>query len=352
MDEHRPTWLCPDAASRERLLDMDDRLRRPRAAALTLLGVGVVASVPHLGWLPLLMLGCAVLALVGASRLAGRVPAPEYGLAISWAFSQILIAVAAACTGGPESYVLSWLVVPLVTLPARFGARGVTAGVGFTALLVALVGFGVPASQPLPGWYATCATLLMLAGVAILSSALMRSDLEHRTEAVVDDLTGLLNRRALDQRLEELRAQAAISDQSIAVIAADIDHFKRVNDTIGHQGGDEVLREVCARIKTELRMSDALGRFGGEEFVVLLIDADLESASMVAERIRASVAAQPVDIGSGERLDVTVSIGVAALSDFARESAVESVAQELIASADAALYQAKSGGRNKVISFC
>jgi diguanylate cyclase (GGDEF)-like protein len=135
----------------------------------------------------------------------------------------------------------------------------------------------------------------------------------------------------------------------------DIDHFKRVNDTVGHQGGDYVLREVCGRIKAELRMSDALGRFGGEEFVVLLIDADLESASMVAQRIRASVAAEPVSLGSGERVDVTVSIGVAALSaqlsDPARDSAIEGVAHELVASADAALYQAKAGGRNKVVTF-
>jgi len=169
---------------------------------------------------------------------------------------------------------------------------------------------------------------------------------------LTDSLTGVYNRRYIDRRLPEEIARARRQGYRLSCMYIDIDHFKRVNDTIGHQGGDEVLREVCARIKTELRMSDALGRFGGEEFVVLLIDADLESASMVAERIRASVAAQPVDIGSGERLDVTVSIGVAALPDVAREHAVEGVAQELIASADAALYQAKSGGRNKVISFC
>ena len=87
----------------------------------------------------------------------------------------------------------------------------------------------------------------MLAGVAILSSALMRSDLEHRTEAVVDDLTGMLNRRALEQRLEELQAQAAVSGQSIAAIAADIDHFKRDDDEHGHARCDDVLVEVAHR---------------------------------------------------------------------------------------------------------
>jgi len=81
LTEHRPTWLCPDAASRARLLDMDERLRRPRAAALGLLGFGVAAAIPYLGWGPLGLLACAVLALLGASRLAQHAPAPEYGLA-------------------------------------------------------------------------------------------------------------------------------------------------------------------------------------------------------------------------------------------------------------------------------
>ncbi|WP_159627848.1 DUF484 family protein [Massilia puerhi] len=168
---------------------------------------------------------------------------------------------------------------------------------------------------------------------------------------LTDSLTGVYNRRYMDRRLQEEIARARRQGYRLSCMYIDIDHFKRVNDTVGHQGGDDVLREVCGRIKAELRMSDALGRFGGEEFVVLLIDADLDSASMVAQRIRASVAAHPVELSGGERVDVTVSIGVAALSDFARDNAVEGVAQDLVASADAALYQAKAGGRNKVVTF-
>ena len=176
---------------------------------------------------------------------------------------------------------------------------------------------------------------------------------------LTDSLTGVYNRRYMDRRLLEEIARARRQGYRLSCMYIDIDYFKRVNDTVGHQGGDDVLREVCARIKAELRMSDALGRFGGEEFVVLLIDADLENACVVAQRIRASVAAQPVDLSSGERVDVTVSIGVAALAepmtaqslDAARETAIEGVAQELVASADAALYQAKAGGRNQVVTF-
>jgi two-component system cell cycle response regulator len=131
----------------------------------------------------------------------------------------------------------------------------------------------------------------------------------------------------------------------------DVDYFKQVNDTHGHQAGDDVLREVAARIKAELRMSDALGRFGGEEFVVLLIDADLDSASMVAQRIRASVADQPFMVGEGQMVAVSVSIGVATLDDFERDHAIEGVAQQLVAQADLALYEAKESGRNRVVGW-
>lgn len=168
---------------------------------------------------------------------------------------------------------------------------------------------------------------------------------------LTDSLTGVYNRRYMDRRLLEEIGRARRQGYKLSCMYIDIDHFKRVNDTVGHQGGDDVLREVSARIKAELRMSDALGRFGGEEFVVLLIDADLEAATMVAQRIRASVADQPVDLSTGEHVAVTVSIGVTALSDFERDHAIEGVAQDLIATADSALYRAKAGGRNQVVTI-
>jgi diguanylate cyclase (GGDEF)-like protein len=167
---------------------------------------------------------------------------------------------------------------------------------------------------------------------------------------LTDALTGVYNRRYMDRRLAEEIARARRQAYRISCMYIDIDHFKQVNDTHGHQAGDDVLREVASRIKAELRMSDALGRFGGEEFVVLLIDADLDSASMVAHRIRASVANQPFLLADGQGLAVTVSIGVAALDDFERDHAIEDVAQQLVAQADGALYQAKQNGRNQVVS--
>ena len=168
---------------------------------------------------------------------------------------------------------------------------------------------------------------------------------------LTDALTGVYNRRYIDRRLVEEIARAQRQDYRISCMYIDVDHFKQVNDTYGHLAGDDVLREVAARIKAELRMSDALGRFGGEEFVALLIDADLGSASIVAQRIRASVADEPVLLPDGQSLSVSVSIGVATLDDFERDRAIEGVAQQLVALADQALYQAKQNGRNQVVAI-
>jgi two-component system, cell cycle response regulator len=167
---------------------------------------------------------------------------------------------------------------------------------------------------------------------------------------LTDALTGVYNRRYIDRRLLEEIARARRQAYRLSCMYIDVDFFKQVNDTYGHQAGDDVLREVAARVKAELRMSDALGRFGGEEFVVLLIDADLDSASMVAQRIRASIADQPFLLADGQGVTVTVSIGVATLDDFERASPIEGVAQQLLALADAALYDAKAAGRNRVIA--
>ncbi|SFU95497.1 GGDEF domain-containing protein [Pseudoduganella namucuonensis] len=168
---------------------------------------------------------------------------------------------------------------------------------------------------------------------------------------LTDSLTGVYNRRYLDRRLLEEISRARRQDYDISVMYLDIDHFKRVNDTVGHHGGDEVLREVAARIKAELRLSDALARFGGEEFVVLLINANLDSASFVAERIRASIAASMIEVSPSVRVSVTASVGVACLDRRDNGATVDAAAAELIAQADSALYQAKDSGRNRIVSF-
>lgn len=168
---------------------------------------------------------------------------------------------------------------------------------------------------------------------------------------LTDSLTGVYNRRYVDRRLLEEVARARRAGYSFSAMYIDIDHFKHVNDSVGHLGGDEVLREVASRIKAELRQSDALGRFGGEEFVVLLIDADIGSALTVAERIRVSMEAQAFVLSTAIELKVTVSIGVASLSNHESNDSIENIALQLLAQADHALYEAKQSGRNRVIAF-
>ena len=166
---------------------------------------------------------------------------------------------------------------------------------------------------------------------------------------LTDSLTGVNNRRYLERRLQEEIGRTRRHPFSLSCMYIDIDHFKKINDRVGHQGGDEVLQEIALRIKTELRLSDALGRFGGEEFVVLLIDAEMPHALTVAERIRTSVAQRPIELSSSASIEATVSIGVTELSAADRVFPIERMSQQLIARADSALYQAKAAGRNRVI---
>ncbi len=167
---------------------------------------------------------------------------------------------------------------------------------------------------------------------------------------LTDPLTGVNNRRYVERRLLEEVGRTQRHGYALSSMYIDLDHFKTVNDRYGHQGGDEVLREVAARIKAELRLSDALGRFGGEEFVVLLIDAPHEAAIAVAERIRIGIGNRPLILTSGEELQATVSIGVSTLGKVDRKDDTAPVAQQLLAKADEALYRAKKAGRNRVVS--
>ena len=167
---------------------------------------------------------------------------------------------------------------------------------------------------------------------------------------LTDPLTGVNNRRYIEQRMHEEVARSQRERAALSCLFIDIDHFKRVNDEFGHQSGDDVLCEVAARIKRELRLSDALGRFGGEEFVVLLTQATRADAWRIAERIRAGIAHRGIAIeGSTTPLKITASIGVASLMPADRSRPAEEVKQAMLKQADLALYQAKEEGRNRVV---
>jgi diguanylate cyclase (GGDEF)-like protein len=165
-----------------------------------------------------------------------------------------------------------------------------------------------------------------------------RDALAH--EAMHDPLTGVLNRRAFTIALSRELSRKRRHHNYLAVGICDIDHFKEINDTHGHQTGDEVLCELVRRIGSNLRGHDVLGRHGGDEFVVLTEHAREDGASILYERLRAAVAASPIPTGAGD-IPITISFGV----EIGDEGETES---ELLAAADRALYQAKSSGRNQV----
>lgn len=191
-----------------------------------------------------------------------------------------------------------------------------------------------------------------LASVAAicLENVINNERLKHL--GLTDSLTGIHNRRYVDQRLSEEISRAQRERTPLSCLYIDIDYFKHVNDNFGHQSGDVVLRSISACIKKELRLTDALGRFGGEEFMVLLSNTSLTDAIMIGERIRISIAEQRVHlVKKKEVISVTTSIGVACLVPPEQHFPIEELTQQLITQADQALYQAKSSGRNSVVSF-
>lgn len=174
----------------------------------------------------------------------------------------------------------------------------------------------------------------------------LRSSVAQTIEmAVTDGLTGLHNRRYLDSHLSTLFERARSRRRPLSLMIADIDRFKAINDTWGHDAGDDVLREFAGRLRKNVRGIDLACRLGGEEFVIVMPDTEGDIAEKVAERVRAHIAQAPFAIGAdGKTIDVTVSVGVSSL-----RHAGDTV-EALLKRADVALYEAKSGGRNRVVA--
>ncbi|HYH20750.1 MAG TPA: PleD family two-component system response regulator [Azospirillum sp.] len=174
----------------------------------------------------------------------------------------------------------------------------------------------------------------------------LRANYEHSLSmALTDSLTGVFNRRYVNAHLPRLLDRAIDNHKPVSVLMFDIDHFKVVNDTWGHDVGDDVLKEVASRASRNLRTFDLVARLGGEEFVVILPDTDDEAARVVAERLRNRIADAPFVVAAPVgQIAVTVSVGVAA------GGRLGDTADNLIKRADAALYQAKRSGRNCVVA--
>ncbi|HET6389959.1 PleD family two-component system response regulator [Hyphomicrobium sp.] len=167
---------------------------------------------------------------------------------------------------------------------------------------------------------------------------------ESVEQAITDSLTGLHNRRYMEGHMKTLVSEAIRTGRSLSMLVADIDHFKNVNDTYGHDVGDAVLREFSVRLRRNTRGIDLACRLGGEEFVIIMPDTDLTHAYQVGERLRACVASDEFAIGEGKHIRITASVGLGTLEN------ADDTPESIFKRADCALYVAKRRGRNRVVA--
>jgi diguanylate cyclase (GGDEF)-like protein len=332
-------WLRSSEFDRARLLDMTRRIVPATLFASALCGVAVVALLPAVGPSLLIPLVIGAGGQLAIAFVFPRLARPERWILGGDCVSVITISWGVALTGGFRSPLVALLVLPLVAVAGR---HTVPVFVGFTVLCLASPALAATLAVNRSAHFGSAraaADFAAIAGVAAITIALMRAEWHYRHQSLLDPLTGLLNRLALDRRFEELRAQAASSAGVLCLIVADIDDFKAINDTHGHEAGDIVLRDVALALRTSLRTFSLLYRVGGEEFVAILPGLGAPEGRRIAERLRVAVqACRPRGI------EVTMSFGVAA------SSGSDTDYECLFAAADAGLYRAKSTGRNRVVT--
>ncbi len=331
------SFLCPTELDRLRVVEASGRVRVARTIGAAVIGLALVVAAPWVGWWTLI--GFAIVAVDFATlepRLR-RSPRPERIAAASLILALVVIGATVALSGGPESPLLPWLVIPAMTSATRFRREVVVALGGLSVVVALAVTLPVDPDALVDDPSPLIVTLALLAVVSVIAGALLHGELEQRDLAVLDPLTGLLNRASLESRGVEIEQQALLSGAAVSLVVCDIDSFKQINDVHGHERGDAVLRDVALELRRSLRSFELVYRIGGEEFLVLLPGVGLKDAVEVAERVRAAVAA-----ARPGGLEVTVSAGVAAASGEAVRY------DDLFGAADEALLSAKRDGRNQV----
>jgi diguanylate cyclase (GGDEF)-like protein len=333
------SWLCPTELDRSRVVDANARVRMIRMIGSGAVGLALLISTPWLGWWTFLLFVIAVLNFINVDHRMDKSAHPERVSVCAILITLAIIAVGVVVSGGPKSPALPWLVLPAAMVAARFRPQVVIAGLILTVGVILLATLGVDPTATTKDPVPVFAALALLAGVVSIVWALQAAELHHRSEAILDPLTGLLNRHALAPRFIEISLQARLARQPVCLLLCDVDNFKTINDQHGHDCGDAVLRDVAYALRKHLRSFELVYRLGGEEFLVVLPGIDAAAGREVAERLRAAVEqTQPM----GCR--VTISLGLSA-------GRGEQVDYELLfKAADRALYEAKAGGRNRVVS--
>jgi diguanylate cyclase (GGDEF)-like protein len=335
----RGSWLCPTELDRSRVVDANDRVRTIRMVGSGAVGLALVISAPWIGWWTLILFGLSALNFLNVDRRLSTSAHPERVSMCAIVITELLLAGGVVMSGGPTSPALPWMVLPAAMTAARFRPQVVIAGLIGTVVAILAATVGVDPAKALHDPVPVIAVLALLAGVVSIVWALQAAELHHRDEAILDPLTGLLNRHALMPRFIEISHQARLAHQPVCMVLCDVDGFKEVNDEYGHDRGDAVLRDVAYELRKRLRSFELVYRLGGEEFLIVLPGIAGEAGVEVAERLRAAI-----EQSRPQGIPITISLGVSAAGG-------EEVDYDtLFRAADAALYDAKRGGRNRVVA--
>ena len=306
--ERRPSWICRTEFERARFMDLNARLvHANRRVMLALVVLNTTAFWFVEGRMALIPALAGLLFFGLVQHHAARFARPELWVFTAMLGGETMIAVTLSVSGIALTPAMALMCWPVAGVAGRFTDRAALLGTAFAAILACATVFVSQPEGTTPNVLGLITLVLAFVAIHTASTVLRNSDVEHRGAAILDPLTGMLNRSALSNRTAEIEHQSQLTGAPVAVIVTDLDHFKLVNDTHGHATGDAVLQEVAYRLRKELRAYDTAYRLGGEEFVVLLLGGTSEDATATAERLRAAVASQPI-VG----LEITVSVGLAA----------------------------------------
>ena len=349
--------------------DLDTRFRDSRAASLAAVNSNTFWSIAILllvfaawdayadpaNWRAAFQVRMLGAAIVVASGLFQRLPGNARWVPLM-AKSRLVVAVITAAIAASmldrgygfavAAIVAIILTGPYIALDVRdLLVMNAAAMLGLTAVMIAM------ALEPFDVIGTAIFALLAVAVSQLLGRALEASnrrafalELELHRDSRTDPLTGLDNRRAMEERGGVELKRASRAGAPVSLILCDIDHFKTINDRHGHEAGDAVLRSVAKTLRAALRETDLLSRWGGEEFLAVLVDTDARRAADVAERMRVGVAVTPLDAIADR---ATISIGVSTVTEVRDVAAAW---EALVKEADAHLYRAKSAGRNRVVA--
>jgi diguanylate cyclase (GGDEF)-like protein len=336
--QERRSWLCPTDLDRTRVVEASERVSRARVWIWIVVGAMLALSAPWNGWWVLALFLPAGINLALLERALENSDYPERWAWGTMLFLMCMFAAAVPLTGGPDSPAIALVLIPAAVTPMRFRGQVVIAFVGLTTLALLGVTAGIdPAGfADDPRWVLAGITAMIC--VTIANWSLVEAEMQQRDAATLDPLTGLLNRKSLEQRLREIEQQAHQTGAPLSLVTCDLDHFKHVNDTYGHDRGDAVLRSFAYQARKQLRSFELFYRLGGEEFLIVLAGAGHDEAVSIAERVR-----KTIEEGEPGGVTVTASFGVSV-------SEGERVEWErLLKAADEALYAAKAAGRNRVV---